>query len=583
MLPQGHCRVVKAKFLPFPVNQSGSSQLHAMRAFTLGSQGRMPALLYFIFLYTCVYILSVSSLRAQNLPEPADYLSRDFHKQRREALRNLMPEHSVMVIFSYPERVFSRDINYVYHQNPDMYYFSGYNEPNAVLFIFKEMQQDGGSSYNEVFFVQKKDSAREIWTGKRLGAEGTKTRLGFDRVFTSDQFDSLCPDLSKLSVINSVITDDIAYNMQPGSLYNLLEVFRKKANIPRDAYQGPGADLMTIAQHVPLKYLSRYIAYVHLEDKVRTDDAYKNNELIREVMNHPDSASFEAIKKKINPTGKKPPFELYNEYTCTLREIKTPEELALLRKAVFISGVAHAEVMKAIRPDMSERELEGIFSYVHHRYGAEEEGYGPIVGAGANGCILHYEENSVTDIKSSMVTMDVAAEYHGYSADITRSVPSTGKYTPEQKAIYQLVYDAQEAIFLLCKEGTPFGRLDSTAKAVLAAGLIKLGVLKDPKDIGTYYPHGCSHHMGLDVHDKSNYGALKANMVITVEPGIYIPAGSKCDKKWWDIGVRIEDDVVIGKERCELLSASAPRKWDDVERMVGQKSALNNISLPPLK
>jgi Xaa-Pro aminopeptidase len=554
-----------------------------MRSFTSGCPGRMPALLFFISLYTGIYILSVSSLQAQNLPEPADYLSKDFHKQRREALRNLLPEHSVMVVFSYPERVFSRDVNYVYHQNPDLYYFSGYKEPNAVLFIFKEMQHGGSNSYNEVFFVQKKDSANETWTGKRLGAEGTKTRLGFDQVYTSNQFDSLCPDLSKLTVINSAIPDDIAYSGEPGSLFSLYEIFRKKANISPDAYRGPGADLMIIARYSPLKYLSEYIAYLHLDSKVKTDDAYRNNELVKAIMNHPDSASYEALKKRIDPTGKKQPFELYYEYTCTLREIKTPEELALLRKAVFISGIAHAEVMKAIQPDMSERELEGIFSYVHHRYGAEEEGYGPIVGAGANGCTLHYEENSVTDIKGSMVTMDVAAEYHGYSADVTRSVPSTGKFTPEQKAIYQLVYDAQEAIFLLCRDGVPFDSLDSTAKAVLAAGLIKLGILKDPKDVGTYYPHGCSHHMGLDVHDKSNYGALKANMVITVEPGIYIPAGSKCDKKWWDIGVRIEDDVVIGKDRCELLSVSAPRKWDDVERMVAQKSALNDVSLPTLK
>src|SRR5579871_1557464 len=121
------------------------------------------------------------------------------------------------------------------------------------------------------------------------------------------------------------------------------------------------------------------------------------------------------------------------------------------------------------------------------------------------------------------------------------------------------------------------------AKQVLAAGLIKLGLISKASDVGIYYPHGCSHHMGLDVHDKSNYGPLRENMVITVEPGIYIPAGSKCDKKWWNIGVRIEDDVVIGKNSYELLSKDAPRKWEDVEKMTAQKSLFNDFALPAMK
>jgi Xaa-Pro aminopeptidase len=182
-----------------------------------------------------------------------------------------------------------------------------------------------------------------------------------------------------------------------------------------------------------------------------------------------------------------------------------------------------------------------------------------------------------------MVLMDVAAEYHGYSADVTRTVPSTGRFSPEQKVIYQLVYNAQEEIFKLCKEGTPFDDLNKKAIEVLAAGLLQLGIIKDKDEVTTYYPHGCSHHMGLDVHDRSNYGDLKANMVITVEPGIYIRSGSKCDKKWWDIGVRIEDDVVIGKEHCTLLSAAAPRKLEEVEKMIAQKSLLKEYSLTPLK
>jgi Xaa-Pro aminopeptidase len=241
------------------------------------------------------------------------------------------------------------------------------------------------------------------------------------------------------------------------------------------------------------------------------------------------------------------------------------------------------EVMKAIRPEMSETELMGIFLYIHKKYGAEDEGYPPIVGAGANGCILHYIENNATRLDNQLVLMDVASEYHGYSADITRTVPGNGKFTAEQRAIYQLVFDAQEAVFQLCKEGTPFSNLNLKATEVLADGLLKLGIIKDRKEVSRYYIHGVSHHLGLDVHDKFASSMLKENMVITVEPGIYIPKGSPCDPKWWDISVRIEDDILIGKTAGENLSVDAPRTIADVERMVAQKSPLSDMVLPALK
>ena len=238
--------------------------------------------------------------------------------------------------------------------------------------------------------------------------------------------------------------------------------------------------------------------------------------------------------------------------------------------------------MKAVKTDLSETEAQGLQEYVHKKYGAEYVGYPSIVGAGENGCILHYEENSRTKLGNNLLLMDVGAEYHGYSADITRTIPANGKFSNEQKAIYDLVYQAQEEIFKLCKDGTPFDDLNNKAKEVLSDGLLKLGIIKDKKDIGIYYPHGCSHHLGLDVHDKSNYDTLKANMVITVEPGIYIAANSPCNKKWWSIGVRIEDDVLIGKEKFELLSSLAPRRSEEIEKKIAEKSAVDDFVLPGL-
>jgi Xaa-Pro aminopeptidase len=182
-----------------------------------------------------------------------------------------------------------------------------------------------------------------------------------------------------------------------------------------------------------------------------------------------------------------------------------------------------------------------------------------------------------------MVLMDVGAEYHGYTADVTRTVPADGKFSNDEKAIYQLVYDAQEAAFKILKNGAKWSDASKAAKDVIAEGLVKLGIIKDVKDVGKYYPHGLSHHIGLDVHDRGTYDTLRKDMVITIEPGIYIPENSNCDKKWWGIAVRIEDDALITQDGYELLSHFAPRKAEEVEKMVSQKSALDDFKLPALE
>ncbi|TPG40153.1 aminopeptidase P N-terminal domain-containing protein [Flavobacterium pectinovorum] len=468
---------------------------------------------FFLFL---ALLITASQIHSQeNLP--TDYLSKEFHQGRREAFRKLMPANSVAVIFAYPERVFSKDINYNFHQNPDLYYLTGYKEPDAVLLIFKETQGTE-QAYNEVFFIREKNAAREMWTGRRLGVDGVKSQLGISNVYNGKDFKDFAVDFKKFDkIIYDNIPVDLRNDNSGFDLSGLLQTFKTKAEIIK-------------------------------EDPVS--------------------------------------LEYFRSITCTLREIKTPEEMELMRETVKLSCIAHNEVMKAVGPDMSENEANGIHAYIHKRYGAEDEGYPPIVGAGANGCILHYEENNSTKIDNQLLLMDVGSEYHGYSADVTRTVPANGKFTEEQKAIYQLVYDAQEAVFKICKEGTPLIDLNKTAKEVLANGLIKLGIITDPKDVKLYYPHSCSHFLGLDVHDKGNYSgptsALKENMIITVEPGIYIPANSKCDKKWWNIGVRIEDDIAIKKDSYENLSAESPRKWQDVEKLAAQKSTFNEIKFPKI-
>ncbi|HEY4290136.1 MAG TPA: aminopeptidase P N-terminal domain-containing protein [Puia sp.] len=532
----------------------------------------------------CSFLLLIAALACQAQEGlPTDYLTPAFHAGRREALRAIMPANSVAVIFAYPTRTFSNDVSYPYHPSPDLYYFSGYKEPQAVLLIFKEPQKAaGGGTYKELFFIQQRDPQAEQWTGRRLGVEKVKNELKFDSVYNGSDFKDFPIDLSGFSqILFSGLPDDVHDdNSDPADLYDLMQAFKKKAALPESYDASVYEMLAAITDRVTPATLPRYIGYV--SKRRDTNEKMRNDEWVNAFLNIKDTAGLRAFRQKLSAV--KWNTYLYSKLVASLREIKTPEEMDLMRKTVSISCIAHAEVMKAIQPGMSEGELQGLQEYVHKKLGAEYVGYPSIVGGGANGCILHYEENARVNVGKDMVLMDIGAEYHGYSADITRTVPSTGKFTPEQKAIYDLVYQAQEAIFPLCHEGVPFDQLNKKATEVLAEGLVRLGIIKDKSRVRLYYPHGCSHFLGLDVHDVGNYDQnLKENMVITVEPGIYIPAGSPCDKKWWDIGVRIEDDVRIGKEKFELLSGQAPRKSEDVEKLAAEKSAVNSMTLPAVK
>lgn len=511
---------------------------------------------------------------------PADYLSPEFHHGRREAFRQRMPANSVAIIFAYPERLFSNDVNYVYHQNPDMYYLSGYNEPNSVLLIFKNMQGGGDTAYNEVLFVRERNAAQETWTGRRLGVEGAKSNLGLARVYTGNQFKAFPVDFKKFgAILFDKIPVDMPNDGTGFDLKGLYSTFQEKAAVkPRNERLAEIKKIIRV--NATIENLERIINYFKIPELAQADPLVGNDPVIQQVLAKPGAAKLEAIKQQL--AAEPDNVEMYEDVITALRETKTPEEVTLIRKAATISAFGHTEVMKAITPVMSEREAEGIHRYIHAKYGAEEEGYPPIAGAGANGCILHYEENTETRMDNQLLLMDVACEYHGYSADVTRTVPANGKFSTEQKAVYQLVYNAQDAAIKLCRAGVSFGEISNVASGILAKGLIQLGIIKDEKELGKYYPHGLSHHLGLDVHDRGDYDMLKANMVITVEPGIYIPAGSDCDKKWWNIGVRIEDDILITGNGYEILSEAAPRKWDDVEKMQAGKSPFKDFAAQPL-
>lgn len=217
-----------------------------------------------------------------------------------------------------------------------------------------------------------------------------------------------------------------------------------------------------------------------------------------------DIATRKELKQKVSLKLEKSSSSIINlqelgKMMATLREVKTAEELKLLNKAIQISAIGQVEVMKAMHPGMSEREIQGIHEFVFKKYGAEYEGYPSIVGGGHNGCVLHYIDNSKTKVGNDLVLMDLGAEYHGYTADVTRTIPANGTFTKEQKEIYDLVYRAQEAGIAAAKVGNAFGATDQAAREVINKGLVALGIVKSEAEARQYFPHGISHYIGLDV------------------------------------------------------------------------------------
>ena len=472
---------------------------------------------------------------SQSADRPDDLLSSDFHQKRREALRAKMPDNSVAVIFANPVRNRANDVDYVYHQDPNFYYLTGHQEPHAVLLLFKEDQRINGQKRDELIYVQPHDALAELYNGDRLGQEGAQQQLNIDAL-ESPEFRKLKIDFSKFDkVLFYDFEGDVRDTPEESDLYDLIQTFKQKVHYPQD----------------PTRSLA-------VEPQINNLDVVTLDSMMQE-----------------------------------LRGIKSQEELELLRKAVKISALGQREVMKAITPGMSEREIQGMHEFIYKKYQAEYEGSPSIVGAGHNGCVLHYIENYKPEVEDGeLILMDLGAEYHGYTADVTRTLPVNGTFTPEQKLIYDLVYQAQEAGIAQCRAGNTFEAIYNATAKIINEGLVELGIYAslNPKDIidpatgrNRYYPHGCSHHIGLDVHDKGKYDTLQTDMVITIEPGIYIPKGSPCDPKWWDIPVRIEDDFLVTPTGCENLSGDAPRKSEEIEELMAEPSIFNELTLPSLE
>jgi Xaa-Pro aminopeptidase len=451
------------------------------------------------------------------------FLGVDFHRERRQKVIDRLPENSVAVLFSAPIRNRSNDVDHPYHQDANFYYLTGFKEPHAALILFDRPVKMGTEMIQEVLFVPDRNPLYELWEGEQLGPKRAKKMLGFQKVVSTSEFDAFTASMMGFSqVLHLKLVDDVRdHTNNPLDLYSLVQSFKKN------------------------------IVFHHSEGSSKNYALDINTNSLSEILS-------------------------------SLRELKTPEEISMLKKAISISVVGQIEVMKAMDAHMSEREIQGIHEFVFRKYGAKHQGYPSIVGAGNHGCVLHYTHNTADPVGDNLVLMDVGASYYGYTADITRTIPANGLFNEQQAAIYNIVLDAQEAAINAAVVGVPFSTPGKVARNVIEKGLIDLGIIIEPSEVQRYFPHGTSHYIGLDVHDPGTYGALKSNSVITIEPGIYIPENSPCDPKWWGIAIRIEDDILITNEGPVNLSNDAPKTISEIEKMMQKSSVLEEFILPEL-
>ena len=473
------------------------------------------------FKNTLFLLLIFSSSSILSGQQYIDDLGPEFHKKKRQEFRDQMPQNSIAFFFTAPIMKRSNDTDFMYHQDPNFYYLSGWREPHGVLVIFKDDQQDDNGLFNETLYVREKNEYREMWDGRRLGLEGAK-KMGFDRVKLRSNFITDPIQIQRFSnVLNMDVRDDV--RDFKNDKYDLYDIQNKFLDIISDKEKLSG-----------LGDIKKEFKYISV-----------------------------------------------NNIMSSLRQTKDSLEIKLLTKAIKISSLAQIEVMKAIHGEMTEREVQGIHEFIYRKYGAAHEGYNSIVGAGANSCILHYVTNEDINIDNELILMDLGAEYRGYTADVTRTIPVNGKFSPEQKEIYDIVYESQEEAIKKAIIGNTFNDIYVESLEIISKGLIKLGIINDAKEARKYYPHGVSHHIGLDVHDPGSR-TLQKNMVITVEPGIYIPENSDCDPKWWNIGVRIEDDILITDSEPINLSIDAPRSSNEIEKIMKLDSPINQLILPDI-
>lgn len=439
-----------------------------------------------------------------------DYIKPTEYQQRRERLMKKI-DHGTAIFRSAPNAVMHNDVEYVFRQDSDFFYLTGFNESEAVAVIAPHHPE-----HRFILFVQPKDPEKETWTGYRHGVEGAKERFGADEAYPINELDEkLAQYLEKADRIYYHLGRDRSFNEKIFSHWQkLLAGYPKRGTGP-----------------------------VAIED---------SNFIL-----HP------------------------------MRLIKSPTELNLMRQATAISAEAHNRAREFAQVGQYEYQIQAEIEHTFRLKGGIGPAYPSIVASGTNACILHYIENDCQIQKDDLLLIDAGCSYGYYNGDITRTFPISGKFTPEQKTIYEIVLEAQLKAIEQVQPGKPYNEFHDTAVRVIVEGLKELGLLiGDTEEIikeekyKPFYMHRTGHWLGLDVHDAGLYKCgeetwqtLQPSHVLTVEPGIYISPNitpvegqPEVPEKWRGIGIRIEDDVLVTVDGHEILTSAVPKHIEDLER-----------------
>lgn len=429
------------------------------------------------------------------------------YTRRRRSLAKAIGPGAIAILPAAQEVIRNRDVHYPFRQSSDFSYLTGFPEPDAVLVL-----APGRKKGDMVLFCRPKDPEREQWDGGRAGVEGATAHFGADQAFPLADLDTQIPAL----------IDGRSRLFYPA---------------------GADAD-----------FDRRVMAWVN---QVRANE--------RKGASAPDT------------------FITLGSVLHEQRLRKSRAEIKRMRRAARISGEAHTHLMRICHPGRNESELESEFQHFCATNGTRFQAYPPIVGGGPNACVLHYVENAAPLRDGDLVLVDAGCELNGYASDITRTFPINGRFTPPQRELYELVLEAQRAAIAKARPGNHWNEPHEAAIRVLTKGLVRLGILSGKlskliKDeaFKPYYMHRTGHWIGMDVHDVGRYKVdggwrkLEPGMVLTVEPGLYLPATDVVPERYRLIGIRIEDDVLITDDGNEVLSIAAPKDPDEIEELMNK-------------
>ncbi len=431
--------------------------------------------------------------------------------KRRTRLMQQMGSDSIAILPAAPAQTRNRDVEHVYRPDSDFTYLTNFPEPEAIAVLIPGRKQG-----QFVIFCRERDPEMETWNGRRAGLEGAMEKYGADDAFPITDVDDILPGLMENK-------ERVFYSMgtHPDLDHHMIEWLKRVRSKARAGVQAPG----------------EFVSLDHLLHEMRL--------------------------------------------------IKSTAEIQAMKKAAKISAEAHCRAMQICAPGKMEYQVEA--SIIHHFMdnGCRHAAYPSIVGGGDNGCILHYTENESELKDGDLLLIDAGAEYDGYAADITRTFPVNGKFSPAQRALYEVVLDAQYAAIEKVQPGNHWNEPHEAAVKVLTKGLIKLGLMKGaPAQLikteayRRFYMHRTGHWLGMDVHDVGDYKVdgewriLEPGMVLTIEPGLYVADGTKgVAKKWWGIGIRIEDDVRVTQNGYEVLTSGVPKDVDEIEALMAAGKA----------